>query len=513
MCSTRSGSKINFDLNVNSLQKLRPIKLSVFVALLFSAGGFLNSQTLPEDPENFHIFLLMGQSNMEGGQAVDGPMDTETNPRIFKLYSWGWGLAKDPISNNITQGVGPGLAFAKKLAEQNPDITIGLVPLAKGAQHLNQLSKGTEQYNYALNQAAIAQQKGVIKGILWHQGEHDAIFWHEAITYLERLKTFTNDIRMDLGDIEIPFIVGGLSRDIANSKHSMWPTVAESLKEISRITYKTGYVRSADVETLAPLNDPLHFSVNGQRVMGERYCDEYLRLTGFWTGQAKLKIEAEAEVLEAGWKFHPEFGLFYDANFPIVKHAQLGWVKIEALADSTIRLKSNFFGEFRTLANEPENGIYIYRENIDPELINQPGDIYFVSLLADKESEQIFYNQTTLTWQTSLADEPLFVTTKEHYNAAEMMFAKTQETSDQTIVASFLTDWSEVRMKLAETEENRLFTILYGEEAYQFAEEFEESDSLREFWKTQATDLTTRIDNVLIDAQTAYQNFVDSNFE
>ena len=47
-------------------------------------AGVLNADTaqIPEDKSNFHIFLLMGQSNMEGGNSIDGEMDTETDSRF-----------------------------------------------------------------------------------------------------------------------------------------------------------------------------------------------------------------------------------------------------------------------------------------------------------------------------------------------------------------------------------------------------------------------------------------------
>jgi hypothetical protein len=418
-------------------------------------------------------------------------------------------LAKDPISNSASGGVGPGLAFAKKLAEEQPDITIGLVPLAVGGTSITQWSKGNTLYNEAMNGAAIARQKGIIKGILWHQGEHDAIIWNDAIVYGDRFRIFAQDIRKDLGIIDLPIIVGGLSSKINETAHAHWAWVTEWLKEIPRQLINIGYVRSMDVPLIP--GDNLHFSVAGQRMLGERYCDEYLRIAGYWTQQLKERLDASALELEDGWKYHNDIGIYFDEHFPIIKQAQLGWLELEGLPDQTIRLNSQYFGSFRTLPDEFPNAMYIYRENIDPELIHQPGDIYYVNLRADETTEKRYYNHTTAIWSTAIADEPLFITSAEHYFAAERMFVKTQESSAQTVSRSFLNDWSDVLKGLRETEKNRTFTILYANESFWYAHRNEPNPRLKEAWRNSSMSLLNRIDEQLINAQIAFQEFVSRN--
>ena len=462
--------------------------------------------TLPQDREKFHIFLLMGQSNMEGSRSIDGPMDQETHPRILKLNSWNsWELAKEPLTDGLEIAIGPGMSFAKKLAGEEEDITIGLVPLAVGGTHLSQWSKGAKFYNATLQAAAVARQYGVIKGILWHQGEHDGIFYSEASTYATRLAQLEDDLRKDLRIVDLPFITGGLVAGVANSGHHWAPLVGDQIWQNAAQTYLTGYVTTSD---LPYLSDYLHFTTASQRILGERYCDEYLRVSGYWTAKAKEQLDDEAQVMEGGWKYHPSIGLYYDAYFPIVKHAQLGWVVMSYNADGSFSIDSKYYGKLRSALNPPPHGLYLYRENPNPELSYLPGTYYYVNLLANENTQHVIFNHTTGTWSRTIDDTPDLNTINKLYAAAEKVFGMTQQSSAEAVNAAFLTNWGDVREKLKETEENRMLMILYTFDAYRYANQHLTGNQAQ-FWRGNCSYLLSFIDQYLFDAQVQYQNFVN----
>src|SRR5690606_40186479 len=80
--------------------------------------------------ENFHLFLLVGQSNMAGrGKITEG--QNQPHPRVLMLTRDGkWAPAVDPLhfDKPTVVGVGVGRTFAEVIAEAKPDITIGLIP-------------------------------------------------------------------------------------------------------------------------------------------------------------------------------------------------------------------------------------------------------------------------------------------------------------------------------------------------------------------------------------------------
>ena len=91
-----------------------------------------NAAASRPDPQ-FHLYLLIGQSNMAGR----GPVDAESkvaHPRVLMLNkNREWVSATDPLHfDKAVAGVGPGLAFGKQMAEANPRVRIGLIPCAVG---------------------------------------------------------------------------------------------------------------------------------------------------------------------------------------------------------------------------------------------------------------------------------------------------------------------------------------------------------------------------------------------
>lgn len=104
-----------------------------------AVGGLGGDGGTGEAAAKFHVFLLLGQSNMEG-QPQAQAQDREQNPRIKVLAyddcasvnrEYGkWYTASPPL-HSCGGGVGPGDYFAKTLIQSLPeDHSIGLVPCA-----------------------------------------------------------------------------------------------------------------------------------------------------------------------------------------------------------------------------------------------------------------------------------------------------------------------------------------------------------------------------------------------
>src|ERR1043166_5060133 len=170
--------------------------------------------------EKFHLYLLMGQSNMAGRGALP-TIKASSNPRILVLNkSNEWAVAVDPLHfDKGSAGVGPGLSFAQTMLSETADdsIVIGLVPCAVGGSSLKQWENGGEFFFKASDRARLAVKRGSLKGVLWHQGETDAMKEETATTYSARLARMIGDFRTELGLAEMPFVVGKLSPAIDSS--------------------------------------------------------------------------------------------------------------------------------------------------------------------------------------------------------------------------------------------------------------------------------------------------------
>ncbi|SVD48981.1 uncharacterized protein METZ01_LOCUS401835, partial [marine metagenome] len=158
----------------------RPVILFVSTCLSFFGSLFGTLDKIPK--ENFHLFLLVGQSNMAGrGKVSDA--DRKEHPRVLMFNKdHSWVPAVDPIHfDKSVAGVGLGRTFGIQMAEDNPDAIIGLIPCAAGGSPIRTWEPGgyhaqtkSHPWDAAISRAKAALEDGTLKGILWHQGESDS---------------------------------------------------------------------------------------------------------------------------------------------------------------------------------------------------------------------------------------------------------------------------------------------------------------------------------------------------
>ena len=254
------------------------------------AGSAGSSVTGGADP-NFWIFLLIGQSNMEGAPAPRAE-DRETNQRVRvlaydncsslgRVYNQ-WYTAAPPLHGCDT-GVGPGDYFAKTLAARYTKKTIGLVPCAIAGADIAFFQKGVTStrrdefrippdnhwggaYEFVIERARLAQRSGVIKGILFHQGESDT----GQLAWIGKVHAMVTDLRTDLGLGNVPFLAGELLHGGCCSGHNSIVNMLPSQIENAHVISASG---------LRPL-DEAHFDLAGQRTLGQRYGEKMIEVGG-----------------------------------------------------------------------------------------------------------------------------------------------------------------------------------------------------------------------------------------
>lgn len=235
------------------------------------------------DPD-FHIYLLFGQSNMEGVGAIE-EQDRISNTRVKVMSnltcsnlgrSYGnWYLASPPL-NRCWSGLGPGDYFGKSMADGMPSsVTIGLVPASISSIAIEFYQKGAPLgrnntdfpaefnggYAWLLDMAKKAQDVGVIKGIIFHQGETNTA----DPQWKFKVKEIVTDLRSDLGIGDVPFLAGELLyADYASCCHWHNPEV-NKLPEV----INNSFIISA---MGLPGADAAHFTSASYRELGKRYA-------------------------------------------------------------------------------------------------------------------------------------------------------------------------------------------------------------------------------------------------
>ena len=119
--------------------------------LLTSAASLLTTLSLSAQDPNFHIYLCLGQSNMEGNAQVE-PIDRQNVPERFRMMacvdfnepkrSQGeWYVAMPPLVREYT-GLTPVDYFGRTMVENLPEeVRIGVVSVAIGGCKIEHLDK------------------------------------------------------------------------------------------------------------------------------------------------------------------------------------------------------------------------------------------------------------------------------------------------------------------------------------------------------------------------------------
>lgn len=296
------------------------------------------------------VYLIVGQSNAMGfseddsRQSLAGQLDAP-NDRIFQLnvtgndeenfatvadfttntslYNVGDALspALDPLhvgynsNTNDKEGerIGFGLSFAKQ-ALGNTTADIYLVPAAwsdtgfcrrttnrfpgmgwNATEKANDALAGTLLYERAVARADITLSltDGILRGILWHQGEADSDDQDCADVYADNLAELAAALRTNIAadargaaargnNSDIPFVVGTMSMG-ADGRGSQLPfgtaklVVDAAQRNVAQTIPVSGFVNNDDLVLPAyPCGEGtcVHFGAAALREMGVRYYRE-----------------------------------------------------------------------------------------------------------------------------------------------------------------------------------------------------------------------------------------------
>ncbi|MEO6078934.1 MAG: sialate O-acetylesterase [Steroidobacteraceae bacterium] len=254
----------------------------ISAALLFVAS-VLSAQTptLPAK-DKFHLFLLVGQSNMAGRGAVT-PDDKIPAPRILMLNKAGeWVPAVDPMHfDKPAAGVGLGRTFAAVVAEASPGVTIGLIPCAVGGSPIDTWKPGmlfeeTNSYPWddTIRRAKVALEAGTLRGILWHQGESDTKP-ELAQSYGPKMRDVVVRLRAELNAPNVPFVLGQLGKFEGAPWSALQILVDQAHRDLVTAVPLAAFVSA---EGLKDKGDKLHFTADSYREFGRRYAEAFLKL-------------------------------------------------------------------------------------------------------------------------------------------------------------------------------------------------------------------------------------------
>lgn len=268
------------------MTKTNIISITIAIGLSFA-------MLLAEPNEKFKVFLCFGQSNMSGGAGVNPEQqDMQTHDRVMTLAfndcaqnQWQkdkWYDAKEPLHcGDGVNAMGPAYAFGKVLADSLPDDTIGLIPCGQWGVAISMFEKGgyytgankpgypggNNVYDWMVNRCRIAQERGVISGIILHQGEANS----GDQSWPDKIESLYENLKADLDlESDIPLVAGELLYSGCCGGHN---TVVAKIPE----KLPLGYVASAQGLSGGGSLPQYHFNQAGYRETGKRFAIEMLK--------------------------------------------------------------------------------------------------------------------------------------------------------------------------------------------------------------------------------------------
>lgn len=287
------------------------MKVSHFVGLFCGLGLAVSSVFAAPDP-NFHIYLAFGQSNMEG-QGDVGSQDKTVDERFQVLWAANngscsgktkgkWATAVPPLAHCQGAKLGPTDYFGRTMVEKTDSkIKVGVIVVAVAGCSIQLFDKdgyanyarsqqswmtqrineyGGNPYGRLIEMAKKAQEDGVIKGIIFHQGETDA----GDGQWPSRVKKVYDNIIKDLGlGNDVPFLAGEVLRSGsskgANNNIAKLPQQSKNFYVVSSEGFNQALGDGQNV----------HFTSQEYRDFGKRYAEKMIEVLG-----DKIKPVSEA---------------------------------------------------------------------------------------------------------------------------------------------------------------------------------------------------------------------------
>ena len=271
------------------------------------------------DP-NFYIFLCFGQSNMEGAARPEAQDLVSPGPRFLLMPAVDfpdkgrkmgeWCEAVPPLCRP-NNGLTPADWFGRTLVASLPShIKVGVIHVAIGGIRIEGFmpdsidnyvknvapnwmkgmleAYGNNPYKRLVTLAKKAQQDGVIKGILMHQGESNTGDPDWAVKVQHVYESLLGDLQ--LKPEEVPLFAGNIVQ--AGGK-GVCIGCKKQIDELPQ-TIHTSQVISSDDCTNGP--DRLHFDAAGYRELGCRYGEAVARFLGFEPVRPHIDMPKQIEV-------------------------------------------------------------------------------------------------------------------------------------------------------------------------------------------------------------------------
>ena len=243
------------------------------------------------------LWILGGQSNMQGAGYITGKrLNTENRLRAYYMDDK-WGMAQEPIGrveisriqahlkllnphtpqksrkNPFNRGASPALPFAMERYKQT-GIPQGLIACAHGGVTIGMWDPATKKQGtdslYGAMLERVHRNGGRITGMLWYQGcsdTTDALYPHFEQATLHFFRT----LRKDLKAPNLPIVQAQIARQLYNTQaeEKGWSVIREAQRNMPRRIRNLLTVPTIDLAT----DDSVHLNEEAYFILGRRMAE------------------------------------------------------------------------------------------------------------------------------------------------------------------------------------------------------------------------------------------------
>lgn len=285
-------------------QQIRRRDLLIGAAAGGALAGWPSSRAFggepaPQPDPDFHVYLAFGQSNMEGFPGIEAQDKAGVDPRFQMLAAVDfadlgrrqgeWYPAVPPLCRSST-GLCPADFFGRTLVARLPArIRVGVLNVAVAGCRIEMFDRdawqayaatapawmariiaeyGGNPYQRLMDMARVAKRRGVIKGILLHQGESNTNDneWPARVAKIYR--NLLADLELDA--TAVPLLAGEV---VSADQQGASASVNAIIAGLPKVIPTAHVVSSKGCEARA---DHLHFTPAGYRELGRRYAEVLL---------------------------------------------------------------------------------------------------------------------------------------------------------------------------------------------------------------------------------------------
>jgi len=266
-------------------------------ALLFCCVLFIGFDAAADD---YDVYILAGQSNMDGradAAELSAPLaasqkgvwiyyvnpgnpakknDTDKTSSGWQALSPGYSVPPSTRGKKLpSKAFGPEVSFGYAMHQTNGNANanangkanaIAIIKITRGGTNLRSDWSPTgfmyksliAQVNDAMAALKKDGHKGVIRGMLWHQGESDS---RRLDAYQAELETLIANVRKAFGQPKLPFLIGELAPTKPAPFRRLQQKIADDNDFVSLVSSKS-----------LKTKEGTHFDTDSQVELGKRFA-------------------------------------------------------------------------------------------------------------------------------------------------------------------------------------------------------------------------------------------------